>query len=67
MDKYIVINHPSPSSEEEHQGPVTKSVTTSLSPQHFYVTQMSLYIVDDSISCQVFTTSLKEETLSWFT
>jgi len=32
-----------------------------------YTTHMSLYTSDDAVLCQVFPTSLKEATLSWFT
>lgn len=32
-----------------------------------YVTQVSLYVVDDTLLCQVFPISLKGTVLNWFT
>jgi len=32
-----------------------------------YVTQMSLYMIDEAVLCRVLPTSLKRTTLSWFT
>jgi len=32
-----------------------------------YIAQVSFYTVEDALLCQVFPTSLKEATLSWFT